>query len=114
MAAKVEILSRFYQLTAAAYASGDPNDVPRRASPRPQPRRLVTIRSWTRPFAAGSTLVAILIGLLTLPFSPALGQGAGAKIDEPPIPKDVDVFNLNLQQTKALSRSLKFKVDGDS
>ena len=74
----------------------------------------MTICTWTRPFAAGSILVAILVGLFALPFSPALGQGAGAKIDEPPIPKDVDVFNLNLEQTRALSRSLNFKVVGHS
>lgn len=114
MVANLNTRKRFCQLNAAACASGDPNDLSRRASPRPQPRRLMRTRNWTRPFATWSILVAILVGLLTLPASPALGQGAGARIDEPPIPKDVDVFDLSLEQTRALSRSLNMKVVGHS
>src|SRR5690242_10194323 len=74
----------------------------------------MTIRTWTRPFAAGSILVAILVALFTLPFSAALGQGAGVEVDEPQIPPGTDVFNLDLEQTIALSRSLNFKVVGHS
>ncbi len=72
---------------------------------------IMTIRSWIRQFAAGSILVAILV---TLPFSHALGQGAGIEIEEPLIPQGTDVFDLNLEQTSALSRSLNFKVVGHS
>jgi hypothetical protein len=72
---------------------------------------IMTIRSWIRQFAAGSILVAILV---TLPFSPALGQGAGVEIDEPLIPPGTDVFDLNLEQTREFSRSLNFKVVGHS
>jgi len=74
----------------------------------------MTIRTWTRRFAAGSMLITILVGLFTLPFSPALGQGAGVEIDEPRIPPGTDVFDLNLEQTRALSRSLNLKVVGHS
>src|SRR5690349_7543686 len=73
-----------------------------------------TIRTWTRPFAAGSILVASLAALFTLPVSTALGQGAGVEVDQPPIPKDIDVFNLDLKQTRTFSRSLNFKVVGHS
>jgi hypothetical protein len=114
MAANREIPKRFYQSTAAAFESGDPKDVPRRGSARPQRRRLMTIHPWTRPFAAWRILVAIFVGLFALPFGSALGQGAGVQIDEPQIPEDVDVFELNLEQTRALSRSLNFKVVGQS
>ena len=72
---------------------------------------IMTIRSWIRQFAAGSILVAILV---TLPFSPALGQGAGVEIEEPLIPQGTDVFDLNLEQTREFSRSLNFKVVGHS
>ena len=58
---------------------------------------IMTIRSWIRQFAAGSILVAILV---TLPFSPALGQGVGVEVDEPLIPQGTDVFDLNLEQSK--------------
>ena len=74
----------------------------------------MTIRTWTRPFAAGSILVAILVALFALPLSPALGQGAGVEVDQPPIPQGIDVFNLDLRQTRAFSRSLNFKVVGHS
>lgn len=74
----------------------------------------MTIRTWPRRFAAGSMLVAILVGLFTLPFSPALGQGAGVEVDEPLIPPGTDVFDLNLEQTRAFSRSLNFEVVGHS
>jgi hypothetical protein len=59
-------------------------------------------------------LVTISVGLFTLPFSPALGQGAGVEIDEPRIPPGTDVFDLNLKQTRALSRSLNLNVVGHS
>jgi hypothetical protein len=40
--------------------------------------------------------------------------GAGAKVDEVRIPPGIDVFNLNLGQTRAFSRSKNFAVVGHS
>ena len=74
----------------------------------------MAIRTLARPLSAWRILIAIFAGLLSVPFSSAVGQGAGAQIDEPQIPKDVDVFDLNLEQTRALSRSLNFNVVGHS
>jgi hypothetical protein len=74
----------------------------------------MTIRTSSRPVAAASILVAILVALFALPFSAALGQGAGVEVDQPPIPRGIDVFNLDLRQTRAFSRSLNFKVVGHS
>lgn len=74
----------------------------------------MTIQSWASRITAGRILVAIFVALFASPFSPALGQGAGAKIKEPSIPEDVDVFDLSLKQTKAYSRRSNFKVVGHS
>lgn len=40
--------------------------------------------------------------------------GAGAEVKEAPVPNGVDVFDLNLGQTRALSRSKNFEVVGHS
>ena len=74
----------------------------------------MTIRTWNRSFTAGGILAVALIGLLILPFGPALGQGAGAEVKEPPNPRGIDVFDLNLGQTRAFSASLNFEVVGHS
>jgi hypothetical protein len=76
--------------------------------------KLMTIRAWIWPFAAWRMLAAVVVGLVALPFNPALAQGAGAEIEEPMIPQGVDVFNLDLNQTIAYSRSLNFRVVGHS
>jgi len=44
----------------------------------------------------------------------ASAQGAGAQVDDAPIAPGIDVFNLNLGQTKAFSRSKNFEVLGQS
>ncbi len=56
----------------------------------------------------------VLASVLVLPLGPAFGQGAGAEVKEPPTPPGIDLFDLNLGQTKAFSRSLNFKVVGHS
>lgn len=73
-----------------------------------------SMRNWNRSSAACRVKAAILAGLFVLPFGPALAQGAGAQIEEPRIPEDIDVFNLDLQKTKDLSRSSNFKIVGHS
>ncbi len=67
-----------------------------------------------RPFTAGSILAVALVGLLILPFGPALGQGAGAEVEEPVIPPGTDVFDLTLEGTEDLSASLNFNLVGHS
>ena len=74
----------------------------------------MAILTWARPLAAWRVSVVILIGLIALPMSSAQGQGAGAQIDEPRIPEGVDVFDLDLEQTRTFSRSSNFKVVGHS
>jgi len=59
-----------------------------------------------------TTLLLTAVSMITAPFASA--QGAGAKVDDAPIPKGIDVFNLNLGQTKAFSRSKNFEVVGHS
>lgn len=61
--------------------------------------------------------VALIVGLLVLGLglgTTTYGQGAGVEIKEPPIPPGIDVFNLNLGQTRAFSRSKNFEVVGHS
>ena len=74
----------------------------------------MAILTLARPLAAWRVLVVFLIGLIALPMSSARGQGAGAQIDEPRIPEGVNVFDLDLRQTQAFSRSSNFKVVGHS
>jgi len=64
-------------------------------------------------------LVSLLAFLLVVLFSSvgsdvAFAQGAGAEVREAPVPPGIDVFNLNLGQTNAFSRSLNFEVVGHS
>ncbi len=61
--------------------------------------------------------VALILGLVVLGLglgTTAYGQGAGVEIKEPPVPAGIDVFNLNLGQTRAFSRSKNFEVVGQS
>ena len=59
-------------------------------------------------------VAVVLASVLVLPLGPAFGQGAGAEVKEPPTPKGADVFDLNLGQTRAFSRSLNFNLVGHS
>ncbi|MGE5141450.1 MAG: LVIVD repeat-containing protein, partial [Rudaea sp.] len=52
--------------------------------------------------------------VLSLAPIPASAQGAGVEVREAPVPPGVDVFNLNLGQTIAFSRSKNFQVVGHS
>jgi hypothetical protein len=61
---------------------------------------------------AGLILVSLAVFLLTP--RPAFAAGAGIEVPEPVIPPGVDVFNLNLDQTKAISASKNFEVVGQS
>ena len=71
----------------------------------------------TTAFRPGMSMIAsILLVLVILSAGPppALGQGIGEEVKDVPIPKGVDVFNLNLEQTKTFSRSKNFEVLGHS
>jgi hypothetical protein len=61
-------------------------------------------------------LAALLLAMALLSTAPvsAFAQGAGVEVKEPPIPAGTDVFNLNLGQTRAFSRSNNFEVIGHS
>jgi hypothetical protein len=59
-------------------------------------------------------LVLALVAAFSLPPEPSFGQGAGVEVPEPPTPPGIDMFNLNLGQTKAFSRSENFEVLGHS
>lgn len=59
-----------------------------------------------------TTLLLTAVSMITAPFASA--QGAGAKVDDARIPNGIDVFNLNLGQTKAFSRSKNFELVGHS
>ena len=59
-----------------------------------------------------TTLLLTAVSMITAPFASA--QGAGAKVDDAPIPPGIDIFNLNLGQTRAFSRSKNFELVGHS
>lgn len=61
-----------------------------------------------------TTSIVVAVVLLCMSVGTALAQGAGAQVSEPPMPPGIDVFNLNLGQTKAFSRSMNFQVLGQS
>jgi hypothetical protein len=66
---------------------------------------------------AGLSLLGAMLLALAVPATapaPAGAQGAGVAVKEPSIPPGIDVFNLNLGQTRALSRSKNFEVIGHS
>lgn len=64
-------------------------------------------------FTGGIVALALSSGLATAAASHDEGNfGAGAEVKEPPAPTGVDVFDLNLGQTRALSRSRNFEVVG--
>ncbi len=58
--------------------------------------------------------VVLAVVLLSISAATARAQGDGAQVKEPPVPPGIDVFNLNLGQTKAFSRSMNFQVLGHS
>jgi len=66
--------------------------------------------------ASVSIIVSILLILAHFSATPgkAFGQGAGAKVEEAPLPPAIDMFSLNLEQTRAFSRSRNFEVVGHS
>ena len=93
----------------------------------------MAIRTWIRRRADVRILATIFVGMSALSSCTAMGQnaplsaeepavaqastlgpGAGAKIEEPQIPEDVDVFDLSLDQTRKFSRSSNFRVVGHS
>jgi len=61
---------------------------------------------------AGSIL--IVSAVLALAPGNAFAQGAGVEVKEPLVPPGLDVFNLNLAQTKAFCRTSNFEVVGQS
>ncbi len=65
---------------------------------------------------SGSRAVGVLLLLFTflLAAISAFAQGAGVEVPEPPMPPGINVFNLNLGQTIAFSRSQNFEVVGHS
>ena len=67
---------------------------------------------WRAMFRAALSAGSILNvwGILALAPGTAFAQGAGVEIEEPHIPPGVDVFNLNLRQTRHFSRSNNFEV----
>lgn len=60
----------------------------------------------------GSAL--LVLAVLWIAPTPVFGQGAGVEVKEPPMAPGIDVFNLNLGQTRAFSRSKNFEVVGHS
>ncbi len=88
---------------------------------RPSSDTLKTLKSAKHDGAvsrqrSGTTFAGILLvlAIFALGAGPAFAQGAGAKVRERPIPPGIDVFNLNLGQTRAFSRSKNFEVVGHS
>jgi len=69
-------------------------------------------RGWSSRYAL--VLIALVASALILPTGSASGQGAGAEVKEAPTPPGIDVFDLNLGQTRAFSRRKNFEVVGHS
>ncbi len=71
----------------------------------------------TKCFHAGVSIISLMLlvlaSVLVAP-GPGFGQGAGEEVKEPPIPPGINVFDLNLGQTRAFSRSKNFAVVGQS
>lgn len=69
------------------------------------------MRSW---IISATVLTAAAVGICLSNAQTVFAQGAGAEVEEPPIPGGIDVFSLNLGQTKAFSRAENFRVVGHS
>src|SRR6516162_6742706 len=65
-------------------------------------------------FSCACLAEVILTVIAIVAFAPGtiLAQGAGEEVEEPQIPPGIDVFNLNLAQTRQFSRSKNFEVLG--
>ena len=65
-------------------------------------------------FSCARLAEVILTVIAIVAFAPGtiLAQGAGEEVEEPQIPPGIDVFNLNLAQTRQFSRSKNFEVLG--
>ncbi len=70
----------------------------------------------TRCPASTRIVVSLIIVFTVFSWASGLasGQGVGAEVKDPAVPRGIYMFNLNLEQTKALSRRQNFDVVGHS
>jgi hypothetical protein len=67
-----------------------------------------------RDLASRMLMLVTLVAVVGLSPLCVFGQGAGVEVKEHPVSSRVDVFDLDLGQTRALSRSKNFEVVGHS
>lgn len=67
-----------------------------------------------RTRTGGVAIILMVVAVILGTAMPAAAQGAGVEVKEPPIPPGIDLFNLNLGQTRAFSRTLNFQILGHS
>ncbi len=82
--------------------------------PKPNPDTKVIETAQMRIFKASAIAFLNILLALAVCVVSAFAQGAGVEVPEPPIPPGIDVYNLNLGQIRAFSRSRHFEIVGHS